>query len=71
MNAGNRARYSELMRSHGVAFADCTRPLPPAYQVPGDGHPNQNLNAIWARCIAKAIAPRLEHLEAGGVRPPG
>jgi hypothetical protein len=71
MNAQNRTRYSELLRSHGVAFADCARPLPPAYQVPGDGHPNQKLNAIWASCIAKVIGPRLERLEAGGPRPPG
>ena len=63
MNPRNRARYSELLRSHDVAFADCARPLLPAFQVPGDGHPNERLNAVWANCIAKVIGPRLERLD--------
>ena len=71
MNAQNRARYSELLRSHGVAFTDCAQPLLPAYQVPGDGHPNQNLNAVWASCMAKLIGPRLERLDPGSASPPG
>jgi hypothetical protein len=60
MNAPNRARYSALLRSHEVPFADCAQPLPPAFRVPGEGHPNERLNAVWAECIAKAIGPRLE-----------
>jgi hypothetical protein len=55
LNSENKARYSELLASHDVAFADCARPLLPAYQVPVDGHPNEKLNEIWARCIADAI----------------
>jgi len=62
MNAENKARYSELLRKHEVAFADCARPLLPVFQVPADGHPNQKLNAIWANCIASAIEERLERL---------
>jgi hypothetical protein len=62
MNAENKARYSELLRSHQVAFADCAQPLLPEYQVLADGHPNQKLHAVWANCIADAIAGRLERL---------
>ena len=63
MNAQNRARYSELLRNHDVAFVDCAQPFLPVYQVPGDRHPNEKLNAVWANCIAKAIGPRLERLD--------
>jgi hypothetical protein len=63
MNAENKARYSALLRNHGVAFADCARPLLPAFQVPVDGHPNEKLNAIWADCIAEAIEVRLPQLD--------
>jgi hypothetical protein len=66
MNAENKARYSELLRSHDVAFADCARPLLPAFQVPADGHPNEKLNAVWADCIAEAIGGRLERLDPKG-----
>ncbi len=62
-SADNRARYSELLGKHGVAFADCAQPLLPAFQVPADGHPNEKLNAVWADCIAEAIGRRLERLE--------
>ena len=66
MNAQNKARYSELLRNHGVAFADCARPLLPVFQVPADGHPNEKLNAVWAHCIAEAISGRLERLDSKG-----
>jgi hypothetical protein len=62
MNAQNKARYAELLRNHDVAFADCAQPLLPAFQVPGDRHPNEKLNAIWANCIADAIEGRLARL---------
>jgi hypothetical protein len=68
MNAENKARYSELLRNHQVAFADCAQPLLPEFQVLADGHPNQKLNAVWADCIAEAIGGRLERLTPG---PPG
>jgi len=60
INAENKARYSELLSNHEVAFADCARPLLPAFQVPVDGHPNEKLNAVWADCIAEVISGRLE-----------
>ena len=66
MNAQNKARYSELLRNHDVAFADCAQPLLPAFQVPADGHPNEKLNAVWANCIAEAISGRLERLNPEG-----
>ena len=72
-NAENKARYSKLLRSHDVAFADCARPLLPAFQVPGDGHPNEKLNAAWANCIAEAIEGRLERRDPNqsGLDEPG
>jgi len=63
-NAENKARYAALLQSHDVAFADCARPLLPAFQVPADGHPNEKLNAVWANCIAESISGRLEQLDA-------
>jgi len=64
MNAENKARYSRLLEDNDVAFVDCTRPLLPAFQVPGDGHPNGRLNTIWAECIAAAIRGRMDPLNA-------
>jgi len=64
MNDENKARYSELLRKHEVAFADCAQPLLPAFQVPADGHPNEKLHAIWANCISEVIRARLERVDA-------
>lgn len=71
MNDVNKARYSELLREHEVAFADCAQPLLPEFQVLADGHPNEKLNTVWAGCIAAAIGGRLERLDPAALSAEG
>lgn len=45
----------------GIDVVSCrdARSGRPEYRVPVDGHPNPALHAIWAECIAPAVAERL------------
>jgi hypothetical protein len=50
-----RQDYAHYLRTSGIEFADCTRRVTLDLVIPGEGHPNARLNALWARCISRRI----------------
>ena len=59
------ASYAAFLGEHGVDFLDCGRRLTPELQVPGDGHPNAEMNRYWAGCVGPPLAERLSALLPG------
>jgi hypothetical protein len=47
-----KAHYVGFLQRHRIDFVDCAVPLGRGMQVPGEGHPNGQANAVWAACIA-------------------
>jgi hypothetical protein len=50
-----RAWILAALAAQGIRSADCARAVTPELQVPGEGHPNDRLTAIWARCIDERL----------------
>jgi hypothetical protein len=53
-----KERYVAYLDEHGVAWIDCSLPLPAERRVPGDGHPDAEQNALWSDCVAGALRAR-------------
>lgn len=49
------AHYARFLTDAGIRFTDCIVPIPPHMRVPGEGHPNGEINAQWATCLARAL----------------
>ncbi len=56
---GARAEYTSFLADHGVAAVDCSVPLTRAMTVPGEGHPNAQVAATWAACLASRVRAEL------------
>ena len=41
-----------------VECTDCEYSIPRSMMIPGDTHPNAELNGLWAQCMAKALIAR-------------
>lgn len=52
---GARRHYARFLERQRIPFADCVVPITPDRRVPGEGHPNGEVHAEWARCIDEAI----------------
>ena len=57
-----KAHYPTFLARSGIRVADCARPVTAAYQVPGEGHPNDRLTTIWSRCIERELGDVLRAL---------
>jgi hypothetical protein len=57
-----RVHYERFLTGSGIRVADCARPVTAAYQVPGEGHPNDRLTTIWSRCIERELGEVLRSL---------
>jgi hypothetical protein len=44
-----------FFRAHDIDFIDCNYPILPRLRVPGEGHPNGEMHARWARCIGDRL----------------
>ncbi len=53
-----KAHYASFCRENHIDFVDCEHPAKPQWELPIDGHPNGNLNDIWAADLSKALGPR-------------
>jgi hypothetical protein len=51
-----RAHYSDFLHRNEIKVIDCIHPMPPEMHVEGEGHPNGNMNTVWAECIARGLA---------------
>ena len=49
------SQYANYMTGHGIRLLDCGRDLTASLKVPGEGHPNGEMHAFWAQCIADGL----------------
>jgi hypothetical protein len=47
--------YITFLHSKDINVIDCAHKLTDNFRVPGEGHPNERLNALWSKCIKRAI----------------
>jgi hypothetical protein len=50
-----RDDYAPFLRANGVEVVNCARPVTPDLVIPGEGHPNAKLNALWADCMSRRL----------------
>lgn len=50
-----KRQYSEFLAQEGIHFFDCEYPFSPDMKVRGEGHPNGQMNALWASCLAAQL----------------
>lgn len=53
------AYYTERFADHQIKVINCNFPLTNDMRVPGEGHPNDEMNTQWAECIQQELADRL------------
>jgi len=60
--------YRKALEEHGIRTAECMHPgvWRKDMQVPVYGHPNAAINAFWAGCIERALAPLAPELMRDG-----
>jgi hypothetical protein len=59
-----RDHYRGFLERSGIRYVDCHHEMTEDLKVPGEGHPNGKLHAIWARCILSALASDFEPYRA-------
>lgn len=52
MNDEAREHYMNFFRVNQIHAIDCVYNLTDELKVPGEGHPNGKMNALWTECIA-------------------
>jgi hypothetical protein len=50
-----RADYARFLRANGIEVVNCTRAVTLDLMIPGEGHPNGKLNALWAECVSRRL----------------
>ena len=55
MDESTQKSYHRFFQENGIRFIDCIYPFEPKFRVPGEGHPNEKLNALWADCISNDV----------------
>ena len=53
-----REAYAPALRANGAEVVNCSRPVTPDLVIPGEGHPNAKLNALWADCVSRRLLAR-------------
>jgi hypothetical protein len=59
-----RRDYTEFCRKQGIEFVECDVPLTREYRVPGEGHPNGEMNRLYAETIAASLAELIDRIGA-------
>jgi hypothetical protein len=55
MDESTQKSYHQFFQKNGIQFIDCNYAMEPQFRVPGEGHPNEKLNTLWAHCISNSI----------------
>jgi hypothetical protein len=58
----DREQYAGFFASEGISAADCAFKLTPEMRVPGEGHPNGDMNQRWLRCFEPDLRSLLDSL---------
>ena len=51
--------YVNFLQKNNIKVIDCIFPFTEGLIVPGEGHPNGKMNALWAERIAKEIDKKI------------
>jgi hypothetical protein len=57
-----KGHYINFLKRNGILAVDCAFELTEDMKVPGEGHPNGEMNTRWAACIAAGLATRVDSL---------
>jgi len=57
-----RLRFIEFLIQNKIDYLDCDYPRTAEFGIPGDGHPNDKKNTLYAHCIANGIRDQLSAL---------
>ena len=57
-----KGHYIRFLQRNRIPAVDCAFELTEDMKVPGEGHPNGEMNTRWAACIAAGLATRVEPL---------
>ena len=52
---GKKDDYARFFEQNDVPWMDCVKPNDEDYRIPGEGHPNGELNSIWAECVSAKL----------------
>jgi len=52
---GRKQEYVDYFERKRIPYLDCVRPLDEKSRIPGEGHPNGELNSVWAQCISEKL----------------
>ena len=52
---GQKEDYARFFGASGVPWVDCVEPIREQDKIPGEGHPNGEVNSRWADCLSKAL----------------
>jgi len=55
LNDEAREYYMKFLRVNQIHAIDCVYNLTDELKVPGEGHPNGKMNALWTECIAASL----------------
>jgi hypothetical protein len=55
-----KEHYMEYLRENNIQVIDCIYEITNEMQVPGDGHPNGKMHALWTKCISDALYNQFE-----------
>ncbi len=56
-----REQYTDFFKKNNIEFINCSRRITRDFKVPGEGHPNDKLNSIWAECISSYLSENIIH----------
>jgi hypothetical protein len=59
-----RRDYTSFCREQGIEFVECDVPLTQEYRVPGDGHPNGEMNRLYAETITDSLGELIDQIGA-------
>jgi hypothetical protein len=59
-----RKEYTSFCREQGIEFVECDVPLTQEYRVLGDGHPNGEMNRLYAETIAESLGELIDQIGA-------
>jgi len=59
-NDHEKKYYMNFLNQSNIQFIDCAHDIPDEMKVPGEGHPNGEMNTLWAECISSVLDEQID-----------
>jgi len=56
-----KEHYIKFLSENNIQVIDCIYEITNEMRVPGEGHPNDKMNTLWAKCISDALNDQFEN----------